>query len=416
MATSPNKRPENEAFSKPGSSLIRVFNEAPYLCRCSDNKTAAYVKPRANAVNWPYMQVNRRNVVSWLVFDLDHSNPMIWEDAALPPPNLIVRNPKTSSAHLFYAITPVLTGPNARQKPIDFMKAVYRSMAQKLGADLAYSGPVAKTPGHPWWETSELHNGEYSLSELQPAGELEYMPPWRGAPNLEIVNHSRHCTLFEQVRFFAYAIVQEERQRGSESSFIRRVEQYARSKNRFSGRHYKSGKLRQSQVRATVKSITRWTWTKYYGAADCARGTMLLNPEMPLADKQSLAAKHTHKTRTRKTEKKIRTAVSNLKAQGVELTQKAVAEAAGLSRQTVAKHKHLLNVTGRNVVDFLSEKRRLNARKSNVKNADYQITALLVVPALYDRGCYLVPERTLRTVSPSATRMRLRDYLDPDTS
>jgi len=400
VATSPNKRPENEAFSKPGSSLFRVFNEAPYLCRCSDNKTAAYVKPRANAVNWPYMQVNRKNVVSWLVFDLDHDNPMIWEDAALPPPNLIVRNPKTSSAHLYYAITPVLSGPGARQKPVDFMKAVYRSLAQKLRADLAYSGPVAKTPGHPWWETTELHNFEYSLGELQPARELEYEPPWRGVPDLETVSHSRHCTLFEQVRFYAYAIVRQEREQGSESSFIKRVEQYARSKNRFSGRHYKSSKLRQSQVRATVKSITRWTWSKYYGAADCARGTMLLDRAMPLPEKQRLAARYTHKERVKKTEEKIRTAVTNLEAQGVALTQKAVAEASGLSRQTVAKHKHLLTPTGRNVVDFLSEKQRLNANKSNVKNAVYQITARLSVPLLFDRGCYLVPSRIL-TIEPA---------------
>ncbi|WP_153634960.1 replication initiation protein [Marinobacter salsuginis] len=403
MATSPDVRPENEAFSKPGSSLRRVFDEAPYLCRCSDNKTAAYIKPRANAVNWPYMQVNRKNVVSWLVFDLDHANPMIWEDAALPPPNLIVRNPKTSSAHLYYAITPVLSGPGARQKPVDFMKAVYRSLAHKLRADLAYSGPVAKTPGHPWWETTELHNFEYSLGELQPASELEYAPPWRGVPDLETVSHSRHCTLFEQVRFFAYAIVRQEREQGSERSFIRRVEQYARSKNRFSGRHYKSSKLRQSQVRATVKSITRWTWSKYYGAADCARGTMLLDRAMPLPEKQRLAAKYTHKERVKKTEKKIRTAVTNLESQGIPLTQKAVAEASGLSRQTVAKHKHLLAPTGRNVVDFPTAKQRLNAGKSNVKNATYQIAASLLVPLLFDRGCSLVPARTIRMLSDSGS-------------
>ena len=400
----------------PGSSLLRVFDEAPYLCRCSDNKTAAYVKPRANAVNWPYMQVNRKNVVSWLVFDLDHNNPMIWEDAALPPPNLIVRNPETSSAHLFYAITPVLTGPEARQQPIDFLKAVYRSMALKLKADLAYSGPVAKTPGHPWWQTTELHNSEYSLGELQPASDLEYIPPWRGVPDLETVSHSRHCTLFEQVRFFAYAIVRQEREQGSESSFIKRVEQYARSKNRFSGRHYKSGKLRQSQVRATVKSITRWTWSKYYGAADCARGTMLLDRSIPLPEKQRLAARYTHKERVKKTEERIRTAVTNLEAEGIALTQKAVAEASGLSRQTVAKHKHLLAPAGRNVVDFLVEKRRLNAGKSHVKNAVYQISASLLVPLLFDRGRSLVPARTIRMLSDSGSVSENCESVRLDTS
>ena len=143
---------------------------------------------------------------------------------------------------------------------------------------------------------------------------------------------------------------------------------------------------------------------------------MLLDRSIPLPEKQRLAARYTHKERVKKTEEKIRTAVANLEAQGTALTQKAVAGASGLSRQTVAKHKHLLTPTGRNVVDFVSEKRRLNTAKSNVKNAVYQITALLECSVLYDHGRFLVPVRRVRTASPSATRMKSSRVLDPDTS
>jgi hypothetical protein len=31
------------------------------------------------------MQVNRPGFVSWLIFDLDHTKAMIWEDAGLLP-------------------------------------------------------------------------------------------------------------------------------------------------------------------------------------------------------------------------------------------------------------------------------------------------------------------------------------------
>lgn len=85
--------------------------EAPYLPRCSDDKTATRIRPREYAIRYPYMQVNRPGMVSWLIFDLDHSNALIWEDAGLPAPNLIVRNRKSGHSHLYYAIPPF-----ARQK------------------------------------------------------------------------------------------------------------------------------------------------------------------------------------------------------------------------------------------------------------------------------------------------------------
>ncbi|EHK2041946.1 replication initiation protein, partial [Salmonella enterica] len=142
------------------SSAQRLLNEAPYLPRCSDNKTAAIVRPVRYAIRYPYMQVNRSGMVSWLIFDLDHSNANIWDDRGLPAPNFIVRNRKNGHAHLYYAIIPVCTSENARSKPLQYMKAIYQAMAIKLDADTAYSGPVAKTPFHPWWDTTEVHDKE----------------------------------------------------------------------------------------------------------------------------------------------------------------------------------------------------------------------------------------------------------------
>ena len=64
------------------SVMERLVAEAPYLSRCSDDKTARCVRPVKYAVNFPYMQVNRSGMVSWLVFDLDHDksayNPFFW--------------------------------------------------------------------------------------------------------------------------------------------------------------------------------------------------------------------------------------------------------------------------------------------------------------------------------------------------
>ena len=100
---------ENNRYHQSGTALNRLLSEAPYLPRCSDNKTAAQVRPREYAIRYPYMQVNRPDMVSWLVFDLDHSNPLIWEDEGLPTPNMVVTNRKNNHAHLYYAISPFQT-------------------------------------------------------------------------------------------------------------------------------------------------------------------------------------------------------------------------------------------------------------------------------------------------------------------
>lgn len=329
-------------FSEDGTAFNRIVIEAPYLARCSDNKTATLVRPRDYAIRYPYMQINRRGMVSWLIFDLDHTNSLAWDDEGLPPPNLVVRNRNNGHSHLFYAIPPVCTTENARDKPIQYMKAVYAAFALRLKADPDYnSGPVAKTPGHPWWSTSELHNHVYELGELADYVELQ-VSPWKTGPELEDLPHSRHCVLFEQLRYFAYSIVNQERERGTLASFSRRLEAFAHNHNKFARNGF-SEDLMLSSVRATVRSVARWTWTRYQGSTRCCRGAMALDKSLPLAERQSLAAKRTHELRHRSTESKIRAACRGLQERGEKLTQVAIAILAGVSLQTVANYGHVLN-------------------------------------------------------------------------
>nr|UVN18314.1 hypothetical protein pPsy0462c_00055 [Pseudomonas syringae] len=110
-----------------------------------------------------------------------------------------------------------------------------------------------------------------------------------------------------------------------------------------------------SSVRATVRSVARWTWTRYQGSTRCCRGAMSLDKSLPLAERQSLAAKRTHELRHRSTESKIRAACRGLQERGEKLTQVAIAILAGVSRQTVANYGHVLNeVTRPQTISFLA--------------------------------------------------------------
>jgi hypothetical protein len=343
--------PVDPRFFVAHTALNRVFEEASYLARCSDNKTAMRVRPREHAIRYPYMQVNRKDRVSWLIFDLDHANSLIWDDAGLPPPNLIVRNRHSGSCHLYYAIIPVCTSDSARDKPIRYMKAIYKAFVDRLKADPEYhGGPVAKTPGHPWWHTRELHSNVYELADLAECVELEPTTPWGKGPDLDAVSHSRHCMLFENLRFFAYSIVNHEREHGSYEHFVQRLTAHAHNSNQFRGRGAFCDDLPLSSIRSTVRSVGRWTWNRYTGNSRCHRGVMELDKSTPLAERQKLSAKRTHAVRHQATESKIRAACSVLHHQDKPLAIAAIAALSGVTRQTVAKYRHVINETRSKVV------------------------------------------------------------------
>ncbi|MEQ7756711.1 MULTISPECIES: replication initiation protein [Xanthomonas] len=362
-----------ERFFQSGTALNRVFTEAPYLPRCSDDKTATRVRPREYAIRYPYMQVNRPGFVSWLIFDLDHAKAMIWEDAGLPAPNLIVRNRQSGHSHLYYAIPPVCTTEVARSKPIAYMKAVYEAFAARLDADTDFhSGPVAKTPGHPWWLTHELHAHIYELGELADYVDLAVSSPWGRGPQLDEVSHSRHCILFEHLRHYAYSIVNRERERGSFATFTRLLEAYAHNRNSFQKLGFMDN-LAQSSLKATVKSVARWTWDRYTGSGRCHRGVMQLDKDLPLIKRQRLAAARTHDVRHKATESKVRAACRLLQQKGEALTQAAIGRVAGLTRQTVATYKHVLEEVLRPIaVAILGG---ASGKVEDVKHGAHQVTA-----------------------------------------
>lgn len=369
----PKDEESQRRYFRPGTSLHRVLTEAPYLPRCSDDKTAARVRPRDYAIRYPYMQMNRAGFVSWLIFDLDHRNPFRWQDVGLPPPNLIVQNRQSGFSHLYYAITPVCTSAKARSKPINYMRAIYEAMAARLDADPSFhSGPVAKTPGHAWWATTELHNQVYELGELADYVELARTSPWAKPVRTEDVSHSRHCMLFEELRHYAYSIVNREREKGTFEGFSRLLDAHAHNLNNFAKRGF-SMNLPQSSLRATVRSIARWTWEFYKASGRCHRGAMRLDPDLPLQEKQRLAAAHTHSKRHQATASRVRLACAKVLKAGQRITLTAVAKVASMSRQTVAQYKDVLAAALKPAP--ISNLQEARAPKEGVKYGAHQVPA-----------------------------------------
>lgn len=335
-------QPGKERFYKAGTALERVLNSSPYYPRCSDNKTATLIRPRHLALSLPYMQMNTKAMVSWLIFDLDHANAFIWSDVGLPAPNLIVQNRHSKGAHLYYAIEPVCTTAQARQKPIDYMKALYRAFAVALKADLHFhGGPVAKTPGHPWWLTTELHPHEYALSELADYVDLPCLG-WRKPMDEGSAQTptSRHCLLFDRLRHFAYRCVAAQRGCSNLERFITLCQSQAQELNQFERQGFHQN-LSMSSLRSTAKSVATWTWKHYTGNGKVHRKIMaleILDPRLSLQERQRLSAQRTHQLRKDHTQKRVELLINRLRSQGKPITPSAIAKEIGMSRQTVAKY------------------------------------------------------------------------------
>lgn len=153
------------------------------------------------------------------------------------------------------------------------------------------------------------------------------------------------------------------------------LEAYAYNKNRFVklGLGF-SEDLPLSSIKATVKSVARWTWSRYAGTGRCNRGVMNLDKDLPLPERQRLSATRTHELRRKATESRIRGACRALQQQGKAFTQAAIARAAGISRQTVANFKHVLDEV-RKIPETVTALVKPLAKAVDVKFGGHQVTA-----------------------------------------
>ena len=202
--------------------------------------------------------------------------------------------------------------------------------------------------------------------------DLEGSSPGGKGREFDEGSHSRHCILCEHLRHYAYSIVNRERERGSCATFTRLLEVYAHNRNSFQKLGFMDN-LAQSSLKATVKSVARWTWDRYTGSGRCHRGVMQLDKDLPLIERQRLAAARTHDVRHKATESKVRAACRLLQQKGEALTQAAIGRVAGLTRQTVATYKHVLEEVLKPVaVAILGG---ASGKAEDVKHGAHQVTA-----------------------------------------
>ena len=193
-----------------------LSTHSPTKPYCTDDLSYGLrVRARNIALKMRYMQLNHPSSCHALIFDIDRAGAAYAaQDAGLPDPSVIIITPKNRHAHVWYFLdVPVATGNAARQKPLDYLAALQRTIGRVLGADAAYSGLITKNPLCDSWLPLYSLDAPvrcYTMRQLhEDIGVLDPKPKKID----DVSGFSRNCMLFDKLRKWGYVAIR--RHRGS---------------------------------------------------------------------------------------------------------------------------------------------------------------------------------------------------------
>jgi len=208
--------------------------------------------PKTYAVKKKFIQPNSEYDLRWLVYDVDRETASFdWYDRNCPPPNIVATNPENGHAHLFYGLETPVWQQYEDTKAYRFACAVDVALTKALDADPGYAKLIAKNPlRDDKWLVQTFQPYSYDLNWIADYVDLDPYKDRR--KNLPEIGLGRNCTLFERLRHWAYQNI---RQNWIDYDFWHyTVECQARKYNDF------PEPLPDCEIRATAKSVAKWTW------------------------------------------------------------------------------------------------------------------------------------------------------------
>lgn len=308
--------------------LVLFCERAPHRPYCTDDLAAGLsIRSKQDALKRRYVQHNPPSQLAWIVLDVDHPGAieLAVQNGPTPEPNMAVYNPTNGHAHVFYALNaPVTTSANGRHGPIRYAAAIEAALKRLYEADNGYVGLISKNPTHQSWKTNALRAEPYDLAEL--AEWLDISSDTKLTRPAKRTGLGRNCTLFDTARKWAYRAVLQHRIAGNADTFCDAVlTTCLRINSAF------SPALPLSEVRATAKSISKWTWRHYTGRKSDAQWAQYVTathtPEI-----QAKRGRAGGKAKGLRNAEKRSEAVL-MRAKG--MTQTAISEALGVSQASV---------------------------------------------------------------------------------
>lgn len=329
---------------KASDALSHFIEHIPNRPYCTDDLGAGLqIRPKATALQRVYLQPNGPGMVWAMVYDVDrrvvdpHRLAPVWEDAGMPEPNFATINRTSGRGHLVYMLDAgVCKTSAAKLKPLRYAAAIQNAMSTALGADPGYAGLVTKNPLHNRWQTWEIHGQGFSLGELADYLDLSAANAKEYRATGEVHGLGRNVTLFDDGRVWAYGAIRDYwAPDGLPRWFVAVLERLEALNEHF------HAPLPFSEVKATAKSISKWTYTHitpdglqvliqrtHAPEKQAERGRKATNQ----ADIAAIGGLASGRAR-RQSRDEERATARLMRAQG--MTHKAIADALGVPRQTV---------------------------------------------------------------------------------
>ncbi len=303
------------------------LNEA--VITTNDFNEGTKFRKREKVAQYSYCGLNQK-YRRYLSLDLDHAGSAFhFEAVNLPTPTIITVNPANTHCHyLYYLKTPVAYHPKSRRAPQDYFEAVQDALEIRLNADKAYNHTITKNPLHPRWHT-QTYPTSYDLSDF-----TEYIDlPQRGLKSQlsgDIVVHGRNDELFHTLRLWAYRAVHTHQDDGR---WEKAVQAQASDINaRF------VIPLPPPEVKATAKSVARWTWEHRQGVGKCRAKVLQFGTETA-KERMSLGAGYTNTLRRKKTLEALQQAAHELSlVHGENIGASLLVKHTGMNIKTVRKY------------------------------------------------------------------------------
>ena len=313
----------------------------PYFPYCANDLGYGIKKmPREMALKKRNIQHNPSCHVRAIAFDIDNDNGALhWYDSGAPEPNYVTVNPDNGHSHLIYMLDiPVTTTEAGRAKPRFYLEAIERGLSNVLSADVGYVGLITKNPLHEDWNTYAPRSESYTLDELAEYVDLTLPKPVKR----ELDGLGRNNRLFDELRFWSYKQINHARDNMTFDQWGDVVIARAEKMNTF------DNALAYPEIKATARSVAKWTWDKYTGKGDsknrgvCSKQIDLWGDAIDLGDRQRIGQQYANQKRVESTERRVKLAVKQLTESGERVSIRSVSLASKLSKTTVQKYKILL--------------------------------------------------------------------------
>ena len=237
------------------------LSRRPY---CTDNLADGLrILPAIQALERRYIQCNQPATIHWLPFDIDRAYFQgDWRTKAVP--NIIVRNPVNSHAHLLYGlVTPVTRTSAGRTAPLRYLANIAEAMRHELDADPGYGGLIVKNPLNRHWQVETPRAALYELSELDQHCDLVASAARiKATPRRQLSGLGRNCSLFDSLRVWAYKEITRYRSSLLPAGFDGWNDTVAQKACRL---NVFASPLPDAEIRAIARSVSKWTWSHYDG-------------------------------------------------------------------------------------------------------------------------------------------------------